>query len=110
MKHISLYFFLLLVGITSNGQQFVRLKTETVKQFVERIKPASSVIAHKVIQTNTWNNDKGNIIVFYSKDTSYVYEDTPEDTLIGKVVTGFLYFQNGDRVYQKVVIDNFNMI
>lgn len=49
------------------GQIFKRLDNETADQFIIRIKPDSTELAHQVIQTKVWDPSNSMIIAFYKK-------------------------------------------
>jgi len=98
-----------LLSKTSAGQLVNLLNNETAVEFVKRVKPDSSEIAHPVIETSTWNVGGKTIIVFYSKPFNYSYEATPSDTFVGQQVFGYAFIERKPGFYQKILIDTFNI-
>ena len=102
---IKLIILLAILPTASFGQTIQRLKTETVDQFVTRLKPDSSVLTHKVIQTN-WNS-KSAIIAFYDQTYKLPVKNDPDQQDYHRVVAT-IFIQADSSHYNKFLIDNFD--
>ena len=106
MKHLTITYILFFWTTVSAGQTLQRFENETVEQFVTRLKPDSTEIAHKIIETSSWVKRKKIIIAFYTKPVVHIYSD-PADTLRTQSTIGIIYIEKEKRQYQKILIDTF---
>ena len=108
MKHCIITLTLLLLTDFSIGQTFQRLNNETAEQFVTRLNSDSLKIEHKIIKTTSWDTTRKIIIVFYSKKAKNINADQT-DTINEQPIVGFLYFETQKQLYQKILIDTFDL-
>jgi hypothetical protein len=90
---------LLLIFSTSvlPAQTITRQNNETAEQFIKRIQTDSTVLAHPLIETNTWDSSSKAIITLYG------YDD-PRDPNIGfNKIFGHLYFPTGQNKYRDIL-------
>jgi hypothetical protein len=96
----------ILFSSSSFGQTIIRHDNESVEMFAERLKPDSTGIAHKVIETNALDTTKKIIISFYGKT---IYETIQMETYVDHseydIIIGFAYVPTNDSNYAKCLID-----
>jgi hypothetical protein len=93
MKFLHSIVALLFITV-SFGQSIIREDNETIESFVNRLKPLSVVLAHPIIETNTWDSSSKAIIALYG------YGDTSEVISGFNKIVGHLYFPIGMNKYR----------
>jgi hypothetical protein len=80
----------------SFGQSITRQYNESVESFVNRLRPDSMVLAHAIIETNTWDTATKAIIALYG------YDD-PRDPNTGfNKISGHIYLPVGQNRYREI--------
>ncbi|MEO6736367.1 MAG: hypothetical protein ABIM97_08370 [Ginsengibacter sp.] len=87
------------------AQQIKRLEGETTDQFAGRLKPDSSELTHKVIDTK-WNSTSV-IIAFYQETYKLPKQNDPDQQDYLRIV-GTIFIQSDSNSYEKFPIDIFD--
>jgi hypothetical protein len=99
------YFLLVLpifISMQVSGQLFQKNKTETTKEFIDRVKPNdSATITGDIIETTLWEKNKKIIFTFYQQNIKY------NDSITEPSVTGIVYVPTIGNSYQSIIIDDY---
>jgi len=98
MRHCINITLLLLWTTFSFGQLVQRQVNETAEQFVERLKPDSSTLTHKVLETK-WN-ELSVVISFYDQTYKLPIQNDPDQQIYHKIV-GAVFIQLDKNNYSK---------
>lgn len=98
-KGIKIVLFLFWSAL-SFGQPVQRLPNETAEQFAERLKPDSSALTYKVLETK-WNAIPV-IIAFYEQAYKLPIQNDPGQQNYHKI-DGAVFIQSGNNKYSKTI-------
>jgi hypothetical protein len=94
-----------ILGTQINKSIIQRNESETVEQFVERLKPENSKISHKVISIQ-WNSFPV-LIAFYDQTYKLPKKQDPEQTIYHRIIAT-LFIENQKNNYSKLIINTFD--
>jgi hypothetical protein len=83
----------------ANGQEVKRIENEALETFAKRNGPPQSELAHAVIETEAWDNQK-TVIAFYVIEVKDKYGTHGQ-------VDGYLFRALSPNTYQKILIEKF---
>ena len=98
-----LFLFLFICIINVNAQKISRYKGESAESFIVRIKPSSSIVYDKVIETS-WNNTSV-IIAFLSETYLLPLHDDPQQTAYTRVIATLYISDSYKKNYTVSIID-----
>lgn len=98
-----LFLFLFICIINVNAQKISRYKGESAESFIVRIKPSSSIVYDKVIET-AWNNTSV-IIAFLSETYLLPLRDDPQQTAYTRVIATLYISDSYKKNYTVSIID-----
>jgi hypothetical protein len=98
-----LFLFLFICIINVNAQKISRYKGESADSFILRIKPSSSILYDKVIETS-WNNTSV-IIAFLSETYLLPLHDDPQQTAYTRVIATLYASDSYKKNYIESIID-----
>ncbi len=101
MKKLIITILLCFHFSPSFAETVIRSDGESVKDFVSRLLPEGSRIAHKVIETNEWGFNAPAIIAFYN------YLPPNQNSDDGENVIGVFLVPISKNKYEKIEIDTY---
>ncbi len=105
MKKIISFLFLLIINQISFGQQYTRLKNESVEDFIERVKPKKdSDISGKIVETKKWNSNENLIFAFYLVKS---INKSNKETFAETFLEGYIFEQISENEYKRIFIDSY---
>jgi hypothetical protein len=78
------------------GQNITRQQNETTAQFIKRIQPKATKLAHPLIETNSWDSLSKTIIAFYG------YEEPGNPNGDFNKISGHVYLAVGQNKYRDI--------
>jgi hypothetical protein len=101
MKYLLLV-LTVLISPQVSGQLFQKNKTETIQEFVNRVKPNdSATITGDVIETTLWEKDKKIIICFFETEVKI------NDTDIEPCTEAYAFIPTNNNNYNRILIDDY---